>query len=115
MARINSNIYSLRKSLKMSMEELGNKIGTTKQTIQKYESGEIKNIPYDKINLLAEALNVTPVELMGFDDMPNVKEVRHLDAEMAVIDFELNHKFGKLTDTEQKEVMQYIDFLLSKH
>lgn len=68
MAKINDNICTFRKANQMSLEELGKKIGTSRQTIQRYESGEIKNIPYDKINALADALGVTPIQLMGLDD-----------------------------------------------
>lgn len=70
MADIHSNIYTLRKSKKMSLEELGKKIGTSKQTIQRYESKEIKSIPYDKVVALADALDVTPAHLMGWSDEP---------------------------------------------
>lgn len=68
MRKINENIYSLRKQQNMSLEELGKKIGTSRQTIQRYESGEIKNIPYEKICALANALGVAPAYLMGFED-----------------------------------------------
>lgn len=70
MADIHSNIYTLRKAKKMSLEELGKKIGTSKQTIQRYESKEIKSIPYDKVVALANALDVTPAHLMGWTDEP---------------------------------------------
>ena len=69
MRKINENIYSLRKQQNMSLEELGKKIGTSRQTIQRYESGEIKNIPYNKICSLADALGVSPAHLMGFEDV----------------------------------------------
>lgn len=74
MSNIHSNIYTLRKQKKMTLEELGNKVGVTKQTMQRYESGEIKSIPYDKIVSLADALDVTPTELMGWSATPSEED-----------------------------------------
>ena len=52
----------------MTLEDLGNKIGVSRQTIQRYESGVITNIPSDKIELLAKYLNTTPSYLMGWEN-----------------------------------------------
>ena len=38
-------------------------------TAQRYESGEIKNIPYDKLALLAEILQCSPPYLLGWESM----------------------------------------------
>lgn len=51
---------------KMTLEELGTKIGVSRQTIQRYESGVIKNIPPDKVELIAKYLHTTPGYLMGW-------------------------------------------------
>lgn len=53
-----------------TLEELAKKIGTSKQTIHRYESGVISNIPSDKIEALAAALKTTPAYLMGWDEHP---------------------------------------------
>lgn len=64
---IGSKIKSLRKSKKLTQTELANIIGTTKQTIYKYENGIITNIPSDKIEAIAKVLQTTPGELMGWE------------------------------------------------
>ncbi|MBP3308545.1 MAG: helix-turn-helix domain-containing protein [Clostridia bacterium] len=51
----------------MTLEELADAIGTSKQTIHRYENGIISNIPADKVLKLAAALDVSPAELMGWD------------------------------------------------
>ena len=64
----------------MTQDELANKVGTTKQTIYKYENNIITNIPSDKIELIAYALEVDPVVLMGWDrDFAKLEQ--HLDLE----------------------------------
>ena len=54
----------------MTQEELGTICGTTKQSIFKYETGVITNIPRDKMEKIASALGVTPTYLMGWDTKP---------------------------------------------
>ena len=61
------NIRELRKEKGMTLEELAEKVGTSRQTIHRYENGMISNIPSEKIVLLASALNTTPSTLMGWE------------------------------------------------
>lgn len=65
---IGTKIRELRKSKRMTLEELAYAIGTSKQTIHRYENGIISNIPSEKIEALATALGTTPSLLMGWDD-----------------------------------------------
>lgn len=65
---IGDRIKDLRIHLNLSQTELADKIGSTKQNIYKYENGLITNIPSDKIEQLASALNTTPAYLMGWTD-----------------------------------------------
>lgn len=68
MMSIGQRIKECRELLKMTQESLANKIGTTKQTIYKYENDIITNIPPDKVELLAKALAISPAYLMGWID-----------------------------------------------
>ena len=69
---LSKNIKKLRKERKMTLDELAAKIGTSKQTIHRYENGIITNIPSEKVEQLASALGVTPSELMGWNEqIPN--------------------------------------------
>lgn len=63
-----SRLKSIRLERGMTLEELGEAIGTSKQTIHRYENGIIDNIPKAKIEALASALKVTPAELMGWSE-----------------------------------------------
>lgn len=58
----------------MTLAELGRKIGKTEATVQRYESGNIKNLKNDTIESIAKALNVNPAFLMGWVDGDNKKE-----------------------------------------
>jgi len=65
---IGKRISKLRVEQNMTLEELGNKVGVGKSTVKKWESGAIENMRRDKIGKLAAALNVSPAELMGWDE-----------------------------------------------
>ena len=65
-----TKLKELRKSKGMTLDELAALIGTSKQTIHRYETGAIANVPPEKVESLATALGSTPSELMGWDDEP---------------------------------------------
>ena len=64
---IGNRIKNLRVQRNLSQSELAEMIGTIKQTIYKYETGIITNIPTDKITQLAKIFKVSPAYLMGWD------------------------------------------------
>ena len=61
-------IKNLREQKGMTLEDLGNKVGVGKSTVRKWETGIIANMRRDKIAKIAEALNVSPAYLMGWED-----------------------------------------------
>jgi transcriptional regulator with XRE-family HTH domain len=65
---IGEKLKNLRISLKLTQEELADAVGTKKQTIHKYETGIISNIPASKIKALADKLDTTPAYLMGWTE-----------------------------------------------
>ena len=65
---ISDKLKSMRRAKGMTLLELAEAIGTSKQTIHRYENGTITNIPPEKIELIAAALGTTPAELMGWGD-----------------------------------------------
>lgn len=60
-------IRALRKRNKLTMRELANAIGTSKENIYKYEHGKVANIPLDKLESIAKALEVSPAYLTGWE------------------------------------------------
>lgn len=76
-------IRALRERFGLTQDELAEKIGTTKQTIYKYETGVITNIPSDKIEEMAALFGVSPSYLMGWDDDDTQDQGWYLDPEVA--------------------------------
>jgi transcriptional regulator with XRE-family HTH domain len=69
------NIRSRRVALKMTQQELAQKLGyKSTSTIAKIESGK-NDIPQAKISAFAEALNTTPADLMGLNYVTPAKNL----------------------------------------
>ena len=65
---LSERIKTLRKERGLSLEQLAEAVGTSRQTIHRYENGIITNIPSEKVEGLAKALGTTPSSLMGWED-----------------------------------------------
>lgn len=65
---IGNRIKIARERKDMTLDEVARLCNTTKQTIFKYENEIVTNIPYDKIVLLSNALDVSPSYLFGWDE-----------------------------------------------
>ena len=65
---LGEKIKALRKEKGLSLEQLAEIIGTSRQTVHRYETGAISNIPSEKVEAMARALGTTPSSLMGWED-----------------------------------------------
>ncbi len=62
-----NRIKEFRKKNGMTLEELAAVLGICKQTVHRYETGAISNIPKEKVEALAKILGTSPSELLGWD------------------------------------------------
>ena len=65
-------IRDRRIALELTLDELGKKVGVGASTVRKWETGFIKDMRSDKIQKVADALDVTPAYLMGWDESQSV-------------------------------------------
>ena len=101
---LGERIKTAREALKMTQEDLGRLCGTTKQTIFKYETGIVYNIPLDRLEQLAEHLDVTPGWLTGWAD-----GAAALPEKLGA----LSDAFSQLNDDGQDKVVGYTQDLVS--
>ena len=52
----------------MTLEEIGDSVGISKSTVMKCKTGYIENMRKDKIVLLAKALKVSPLWILGLEE-----------------------------------------------
>lgn len=65
---IGTKLKTLRENKKLTLDEVAEKVGTTRQTLFKYENGIVTNIPSNKLEDLVGFYGVSPAYLMGWDD-----------------------------------------------
>lgn len=75
MAKIHARIKERREAAGLTLAQLADIAGVKEATAQRWESGTIKTIKYETIEILADALHCTPSYLMGWDsEEPATKE-----------------------------------------
>ena len=117
----NEIIKRQRKEKGLTQTDLGKLIGVSKATIQKYESGEIKNLKSDTIKKLSEILDIDAnILIFGIYDKGEhgtrlKSEVRLLDAISKYYgnkSVELLSSFTRLSGDDQLKVIEYSELLL---
>lgn len=68
MENLSAILKHRRKELGLTLSQIANQMGVAEATVQRWESGNIKSIRYDKIGKLAEVLQVNPASFMGWGD-----------------------------------------------
>lgn len=68
---IANRIKLRRNELRLSLQDLATATHMSKSTLQRYETGGIKNIPLNKLKDLADALQTSPEWIMGLGDKTN--------------------------------------------
>lgn len=68
MINVGERLKNRRLELDLTLEEVGSLCGVSKSTVMKWENGEIENMKRDKIVLIAKALKVEPIYVLGIDD-----------------------------------------------
>ncbi len=101
---VGERIRKKRESIGISQTEFAKKVGVSKQTLYKYETNIITNIPSNTIENIANILNISPAILMGWEN-----EETHIPQ----ID-ELINKTNSLNQKGIEELIKYTDYLLTQ-
>lgn len=104
---IGEKIKALRTKLDLTQEELAGAAGTTKQTIHKYETGIISNIPASKVKAMADKLDTTPAYLMGWED--DITEKGQPINELPLLDSQ-KRVLASVTDLPDEDIEKVIDY-----
>ena len=118
MREVINRIKNRRLLFGYSFQDLADRSGISKSTLQRYETGNIKSIPISKLTLIAEGLNTTAEYLMGWSDDPNnYKNMDNLTISKSFRDLgfslEDQYKFDKAL--EQDQALTSLAFSLTAH
>ncbi len=72
MTELQKRIKELRLKRGYTLSQLADLLNVKEATVQRYESGEIKNIKHHIIVQLASILNCSPSYLMGWEELPEI-------------------------------------------
>ena len=98
-----------RKALKISADELAESVGVSRSTIFRYEKGDIEKVGPEVLKKIADKLNVSPGDLMGWED--NQQELK---IPTSPIVQKITEKVIKLTTNRKQKVLNYATEQLSE-
>lgn len=105
MAVWNDRIRSMRIQKGITLAQIAEKLGVTEATAQRYESGNIKSVPYEHMCAYGEILGCSPAYLMGWLDIaeenkPTKEELTRFKANtyeaLVVKEMQKMNKAGKI-------------------
>ena len=104
---IGQRIREIRKSKNLTMLELGNRVGITENNISRYERGIIKDIPFENINKIAEALDVDLYYLLTGEVLKDINKY--------IYKIEPMLKKIKLSKENKKELIEELNLYIKEH
>lgn len=99
---VGQRMKARRKELKLSADELAVRLGKDRSTIYRYENGFIENLPLPMLEPIANALEMDPRELLGWEE--NEQEEVNKKNSDAIAD--ITKRFF-----EDQEFFRVVDFL----
>lgn len=99
----------------MTQEELGEIVGVQKSAVAKWENGRVSEIKRSTLKKLADALGISPVQLLGdveSDPVGTAAELAniYLDVELR----EMIAEYYNLDPQKQAQVREYVHLLSNK-
>lgn len=91
MSTVGENIKKRRKELNLSVDEVAKRLNKNRATIYRYENNDIENMPITVLNRLSKILEISPMALMGWEEV-SVQE-----------------KYNQLTDEQKNNVNLLLD------
>lgn len=75
MSSLSLILKTRRKELGLTLAQIAEKMDVSEATVQRWESGNIKTLRYDKIAKLADVLHVSPSAIMGWDKSTSTNDL----------------------------------------
>ena len=123
---LGERIKSRRKELRMSQEELGNRIGFTKSSISRIEHGD-RTVSFENINKIASVLEVDQKWLLGWTDEVQFSRdqlahhvldiLENMQADVTKKDPQLSILMGyinQMNDSQKQRLIDYAEYISSK-
>lgn len=109
MGILNSRIKQMRIQCGLTLSQVAKKLNIREATMQRYESGEIKNIKHETISLLAAIFHCTPSYLMGWEDTSDSDTFTESEVSPLLTRLEKLH-IGKY-DLSRQDINEIVDYV----
>lgn len=103
---IGKKLRQARKNKKISLERFSEIIGVNKSTLSRYENGMIDRLDIRKLKEIANALDVSPEWIMGWD----VESQKHKNIQR----FNNEVKNQNFTDDEMTQIINFCNYIISQ-
>lgn len=101
-----------RKEMEFTLKDIAKRIGVEEATVQRWESGVIL-IPLDKLERLAEILDISPAVLVGWVDDPDIFPGRQAPSYPKRQSFShLRNNYLELDQSGRNKLVEYSDDLV---
>ena len=109
MPEIKERIKEMRIRRGLTLLEVAERIGVKEATVQRYESGSIKNIKHETICKLAEVFACDPGYLMGWEDDPEGQS-----EDFSLLEKEIVYRYRAAPEGIQESVCKLLDIKYSE-
>ena len=106
MSKIHERIKERREAVGLTLAQLAAITHVQEATVQRWESGNIRTIKYETVELLADALRCTPQYLMGWED-----KINPANTESDEVEEEFIRLFSSLSAEKRRSALEYLRFL----
>lgn len=117
---IGNRIYTRRKALELTLQDVADRVHVARSTIQRYEAGTISQMKMPVLYSIAHALSVNPEWLIGKSDDMEIAETsqpKSFPCSVAGLDpqeADLVQTFRSLNPLGQEEALQYVRHLADR-
>lgn len=112
MPMLQDRIKERRAALGLTLLELAEQLGVKEATMQRYESGEIKNIKHETVYTLSQLLKCSPSYLMGWTDTLIDSPVKCDNRKLTNRQLRIIELFDDLTEEQQDNLIGRAEMLV---
>lgn len=120
MSDISNRLLPYLEAADISYSELSARTGISKSALQRYCTGVTEKIPLDRLERIAQALNVSVTYLLGWDvqDPADTEKTPTTEGERPINDDDIKFALfggeGEITDAMYEEVRQFAEFVKNR-
>ena len=111
---VGTRIYTRRKALQLTLQDIADRVHVARSTIQRYEAGTISQMKLPVLYSIAQALSVNPDWLIGKSEVMEPLTAPALSFNLTPTEADLVQTFRSLNPLGQEEALDHLHHLSEK-